>query len=832
MPTLAFIFDESLHYNTDHGDMAQAVSQARNYRCPRCPHTHGKPWPAFPTPADFARAQHAKVVIRSSFLRVKKDAAPAAAGNALAANGMAEDGWTVVSRKKFPVSQPAPASAQKGTTPAPAPEKDTKKAEKKLGPVKVIRLVPKGTLSGQNGSYASVGAAKAAEPAVSQSSSATASLGSHPANITQSQRDAVKKAERSAPISVTALRNLAIAPPVSSIPSSVTSSISASSDIATDTKTAPAMVANAGRLALPYEILLQIISLPTLTPRDIASLSLACRHLRAVTQDGHLWRTVFRRAYPKSNLNAASLSDWKLAFALESNHVADEMRCYATKMGWEEDVLGLPVVYTVNPKKKKVDYISCEAELVSRTAVVEDGVRLTVWNTKFTEWLPVYITEEHFRRALPDIRNFMVKMSPHWGTHAFKPEMVLEVIPKMMNTLIVLLCDHGISVSSRAIESYFLLHRLLTALLDEYPSLRRTINDRVNAFISDESNRTKEALPSLGDFLPLLSFSQHSWMDKRVHNAVIGELMDRSILWLCREYPELAKVPARAGEPKADMEVLRKTWEAGKVSRRLGMFHCYALWLFRNQGGAESEDLKAASDMLFGRPPKKVVNNFEVAVKRILAVDSWPAYFRACYLAPPSPALLTWQLQQAVRNSLRKGYHRRNMDFSKIQRSGVSKILLKGESYSAPPNLKKVVMEEAWRYPGNNTLFLDASCSAFDFEGNHMQNIDYARQSAFGSAIRHSGDIIDHATRHGRHTIQIDIPRLPETVKALVFCMSAWTTPLTDIRDPYVRLVSPVDGEDVELCKYQFVGNTGTNTAIVMCALWRAAKGGRKWEVK
>lgn len=69
------------------------------------------------------------------------------------------------------------------------------------------------------------------------------------------------------------------------------------------------------------------------------------------------------------------MNDWKVAFALESNHVADEMRCFATKSTWEEDVLGMPVVYTVNPKTKRVDYLSCEPELVSRTAVYEDKVR-------------------------------------------------------------------------------------------------------------------------------------------------------------------------------------------------------------------------------------------------------------------------------------------------------------------------------------------------------------------------------------------------------------------------------------------------------------------------
>ncbi|KAI9014807.1 hypothetical protein BC832DRAFT_546532 [Gaertneriomyces semiglobifer] len=92
------------------------------------------------------------------------------------------------------------------------------------------------------------------------------------------------------------------------------------------------------------------------------------------------------------------MSDWKPAFAMEVNCVS-EMRCFATKAMWGENVLGLPVGLTMNPKTKRVEYIACQVELLSRSAFYEDKVRTTVWNKEFTDWLPVYITEECFARA-------------------------------------------------------------------------------------------------------------------------------------------------------------------------------------------------------------------------------------------------------------------------------------------------------------------------------------------------------------------------------------------------------------------------------------------------
>jgi len=50
------------------------------------------------------------------------------------------------------------------------------------------------------------------------------------------------------------------------------------------------------------------------------------------------------------------------------------------------------------------------------------------------------------------IKEFMVKMSPKWDTTVFNPEMVLQVIQKLMNTLIILLIEQGESVSTKAIE--------------------------------------------------------------------------------------------------------------------------------------------------------------------------------------------------------------------------------------------------------------------------------------------------------------------------------------------------------------------------------------------
>ena len=143
-------------------------------------------------------------------------------------------------------------------------------------------------------------------------------------------------------------------------------------------------------------------------------------------------------------------------------------------------------------------------------------------------------------------------------------------------------------------------------------------------------------------------------------------------------------------------------------------------------------------------------------------------------------------------------------------RSGVSAILRKGESYSANPTMRRLRVAEVWRYATAETLFLDASCLAYGFDGMPRATVDYSntlspnglagshhysgggvhgghRRGGGKPAIRHSGDVIDDGKREGKHTIDVNLRALADEVGALYLTLSAWTTALTEIVRPEVR---------------------------------------------
>jgi hypothetical protein len=101
-------------------------------------------------------------------------------------------------------------------------------------------------------------------------------------------------------------------------------------------------------------------------------------------------------------------------------------------------------------------------------------------------------------------------------------------------------------------------------------------------------------------------------------------------------------------------------------------------------------DMSARYDTYYGRPSAQMKVDFQQSVRQILAMDSWPAFFSLLRVPMPSPRGFTVTLHDAIKASLRKGYHNKFTNFTRVHSSGVSKILLKGESYTANPGLKSV----------------------------------------------------------------------------------------------------------------------------------------------
>jgi stress response protein SCP2 len=604
------------------------------------------------------------------------------------------------------------------------------------------------------------------------------------------------------------------------------------------------------------------ILLSFLQPNDVLALGSCCRGTASLCDDWLVWRELFGRTYPRSALAPIGPnSSWKTAFMLERNGLAQTLTCFCSFSTHADSVLGFPISFTTNPKTGCLDYVTSTFDILSFESFKEGNVRKTVWGERFTDFLPIYIDEDHFSRGLPQLLRVSRKIvqagaglvgrpkdnnnrSAHQATSSSssrestscwvprnEPEMVLLLLTKMMNTQVVLLCDKGIAASEVALMGYCQLHRLLLAVVDRFPQLRLLIRSRLDNFARNPESRVKACTPSLGELLALLSVSDtYSW--QQLSLAYIKESFDRSVLWACSKDPSLAVVTS------GDDSRLSKYLITQRVSLRLTLFHAVFLDLLVQGGGSQLklDDCADRYDTFQGRPPLCLRREWQKRVGEILNFDSWPQFFSISGIPLPSKSFLLSTLEQAVGNSLRKGYHSKTTVFRNVMRSGVSRILLKGETYSAAPNLKKIRLVESWRFDGE-PIYLDASCLCYGFDGEHLFTVDYENQRCYSVAegrspilsIQHSGDVIDEATGTGRHTLEIDLPHIADDLATLFFTVSAWTTTLAEVHQPAAHLHDVVS--DTEMCRYKLEEqDTGDKTAVIMCKLHRPSCHGR-WQL-
>lgn len=78
-------------------------------------------------------------------------------------------------------------------------------------------------------------------------------------------------------------------------------------------------------------------------------------------------------------------------------------------------------------------------------------------------------------------------------------------VSQLMNSMVVNFMKATLHASTKALDGYCALHRLLISFAEEYPDMVLYCDKVIADFVRDEQYRSKKAVPALGEWLPLLS---------------------------------------------------------------------------------------------------------------------------------------------------------------------------------------------------------------------------------------------------------------------------------------------------------------------------------------
>lgn len=143
------------------------------------------------------------------------------------------------------------------------------------------------------------------------------------------------------------------------------------------------------------------------------------------------------------------------------------------------------------------------------------------------------------------------------------------------------------------------------------------------------------------------------------------------------------------------------------------------------------------------------------------------------------------------------------------------------------PALRRVAMGLGWdpAAAGRN-IDLDASAIVVDSRGKKVESVWFMSKSAYRGAIEHSGDNLTGDGDGDDETIVVDLSRLPEQARSLVFVVNSFQgQKFTEVRSAYCRLIDLDSGS--ELVRFDLT-DSQPRTGVIMCVLRRA---GEAWEM-
>jgi len=149
--------------------------------------------------------------------------------------------------------------------------------------------------------------------------------------------------------------------------------------------------------------------------------------------------------------------------------------------------------------------------------------------------MKIYIDENHYLKNRTAILNSfsIIKYGPRGiKEYDFKPEQIFEILPIILNKMIIGMFNGQSAISSAFIRCYFHYILLFKKLSEEFEyEYISYLNHKLNLIHKNRYNVKKSIIPDIGDFLVLLLFCDRNIYNekmKRMWNSLYEEIRNKT----------------------------------------------------------------------------------------------------------------------------------------------------------------------------------------------------------------------------------------------------------------------------------------------------------------
>ena len=267
----------------------------------------------------------------------------------------------------------------------------------------------------------------------------------------------------------------------------------------------------------------------------------------------HTWSKPYPELYIKKEKTEEKEEIKKDQNFQKMQQIKENLTCYMLKLNYIDDpeiLLGYPIIQT-KVGKDKIELYPIPELLTYDGYMAQIGkqdIKLDFYfdikfksanNQFFNYWVPIYIDENHYKKNKTTILNsFSVIKYGALGIkeYDFKPEHIFEVLPIILNKMIIGMFNGKSTISSAFIRCYFHYVLLFKKLCVEFETeYLKYLNHILNLIKKNNFDVTKQIIPDIGNFFMLLFFSNkdiHTEKMKKMWYTLFEESSTRKSYWI------------------------------------------------------------------------------------------------------------------------------------------------------------------------------------------------------------------------------------------------------------------------------------------------------------